>query len=292
MTLEFKNVTKKYRSKTALNGFTATLTEGVYALLGPNGAGKSTLMNILAGLLKPTAGEILLDGQSTEKLGRQFRNILGYLPQDPGFYPTFSGYELMKYYAALKDIKRPEERINELLRFVNLSDDSKRKYKEYSGGMKRRLGIAVCLLNDPKILILDEPTAGLDPKERMRFRNIIGKIGRDKTVILATHIVSDVESIADCFILLKNGETAAVRTADEILDIVDGKVWENVTSAQAAEEYALDRANANIVKRDGEVLLHIVSDDKPFDNSEPVTPTLEDVYMYIFNEASEERSKE
>lgn len=287
MNLKFNNITKKYKNKIALSGFSAELSEGVYALLGPNGAGKSTLMNILAGLLKPSEGDISLDGRDTVKMGRDFRDILGYMPQDPGFYPSFSGLELMKYFSELKNVQNPESRIKELLEFVNLTDDAKRRYKEYSGGMKRRLGIAVSLLNDPKILILDEPTAGLDPKERMRFRNIISRLGSEKIVIIATHIVSDIETVADKIIFLKSGSIAGFGTMSEVLKIAEGKVWEIKTSQSDAENYVLEHFNSNIIKRDNDVILHIVSDEKPFTDVVSQDPLLEDVYMYLFSEKSE-----
>lgn len=287
MELRCNNITKQYRNKTALDGFSSSLNEGIYALLGPNGAGKSTLMNIIAGLLKPTSGEVLLDGKDILKLGADYRNILGYLPQEPGFYPTFTGLELMQYFAALKNVKSPEERITELLEFVNLNGDANRRYKEYSGGMKRRLGIAVSLLNDPKILILDEPTAGLDPKERIRFRNIIGKIGRDKIIILATHIVSDIESIADSVIMLNSGKIAANGSIAEVLQTVSGKVWEIPIETKDAEEYAFTHSNANLIKSENKTLLHIVTNEPPFENAVSREPTLEDVYMYLFDEVSE-----
>lgn len=287
MELKYENITKKYRRKTALENFNAALHEGIYALLGPNGAGKSTLMNITATLLKPTAGSVLFDGNDIFKLGGEYRDILGYLPQDPGFYPTFSGLEIMKYFAELKNVNTPKDRIEQLLEFVNLKDDCNRKYKEYSGGMKRRLGIAVSLLNDPKILILDEPTAGLDPKERVRFRNLIGKIGSDKIIILATHIVSDVENIAQGIIFLNNGKIALSGSVSEVLSAISGKVYEFKTDKKNAEEYVFSHPNARLITSENHCAVRTASDKLPFENAILCEPTLEDVYMYLFSESSE-----
>ena len=282
MELKFENITKSYKSKVALSDFNITLGEGVHALLGPNGAGKSTLMNILAGLLSPTSGAVTVDGKSIYDMGAEYRDILGYMPQELGFYPLFSAQQTLEYYAKLRDVGNSKKRIDELLELVNLSEDKKRRVSGYSGGMKRRLGIALALLNDPKILILDEPTAGLDPKERMRFRNIISQTGFGKTVILATHIVSDVESISDDCLLLKNGRLIGYGNTSELCNEVDNMVWDIPMSENEAEQYILSNSCANIIKRDGSVYIHTVSPDKPHENALPVQAGLEDVYMYHF----------
>lgn len=288
MELKTENITKRYKNKTALDGISLTLHSGVYALLGPNGAGKSTLMSILVGLLRPTAGTVTLDGREILSLGAEYRARLGFLPQDTGFYPTFSGEDMLRYYASVKGIKNARGEIGELLEFVNLTDDRKRKCVEYSGGMKRRLGIAAALLGSPDILIFDEPTAGLDPKERMRFRNILSRIGREKLLLIATHIVSDVESIADEVILLDSGKAVQNGTLAEVLTSAEGCVWEFLCDAKYADEYALSHTNASIVKTADGTHLHIVSREKPFDRASSVPPTLEDVYMLHFGQVSGE----
>lgn len=287
MLLKFDNISKKYRKKEALIDFTQELGPGIYALLGPNGAGKSTLMNILVGLLKPTSGAIYVDDVEIMSMGEEYRDMLGYLPQDPGFYSTYTGQGLLEYYASIKGVGNAGERINEVLEMVNLTNDAKVKVGKYSGGMKRRLGIALALMNDPKILVMDEPTAGLDPKERMRFRNIISQIGFDRIVIIATHIVSDIESICDTCILLKAGRVVAKGSATELCKMIEGKVWNMPATEEYAEFYVEKHACANIVKRDGELYVHTVSDQKPADNAVAATPELEDVYMYYFDESAD-----
>ena len=205
MELVIDRLSKQYKNKIAVDRVSVKLTTGVYGLLGANGAGKSTLMRMICGILKPTSGTVTFDGMSVET--EAFRSILGYLPQDFGYYPEFSGRDFILYMAALKGISKREakKRSDELLKLVGLEDVADKKIKTYSGGMKQRVGIAQALLNNPKLLILDEPTAGLDPKERVRFRNLIEKIGDDCIVILSTHIVSDVEHISDQVMMMKDG---------------------------------------------------------------------------------------
>lgn len=205
MELTIDRLTKQYKNKIAVDRLSFSLTKGVTGLLGANGAGKTTLIRMLCGILVPTSGEITYNGISVSD--EHYRNVLGYLPQEFGYYPEFTGKDFLMYFAALKGFtkKAAEVRVNELLELVGLSQVQKKKIKTYSGGMKQRLGIAQALINRPEVLILDEPTAGLDPKERVRFRNLIDEIGKESIVLLSTHIVSDIEHIADHIIMMKNG---------------------------------------------------------------------------------------
>lgn len=216
MELIIDRVSKQYKNKIAVDRISLKLEKGIYGLLGANGAGKTTLMRMLCGILTPTSGTIAYDGIDVSQ--EEYRAVLGYLPQDFGYYPEFSGKDFLLYMAALKGIekKAAEKKVTELLELVSLSDMAKKKVKTYSGGMKQRLGIAQALINDPQILILDEPTAGLDPKERVRFRNLIAELGKDNIVILSTHIVSDIDRIADKILLMNGGRLVFEGTREEI----------------------------------------------------------------------------
>lgn len=218
MELVIKHITKNYKTKRAVDQVSATLTQGVYGLLGANGAGKTTLMRMICGVLQIDEGEILCDGENIGKMDERYREMLGYLPQDFGYYPNFTVMDFMLYIASLKGITGvyAKQKSKVLLQKVGLEKNSKTKIKELSGGMKQRLGIAQSLLNDPKILVLDEPTAGLDPKERVRFRNMIANLGRDRIVILSTHIVSDVEEIADWIFIMKDGRIIEQGTVEHL----------------------------------------------------------------------------
>lgn len=218
MELTLDRVTKQYKNKIAVDRLCASLHEGVYGLLGANGAGKTTLMRIICGILAPNSGEIQVDGEDIGAMGGRYRDILGYLPQDFGYYPNFTAMEFMLYIASLKGLDRTyaREQSRTLLKKVGLAREMRHRIKTFSGGMRQRLGIAQALLNDPKILILDEPTAGLDPKERVRFRNMIAELGKNRIVILSTHIISDVEEIADWIFLMKQGQFIAQGTLDDL----------------------------------------------------------------------------
>ena len=228
MELQLQNVRKQYGTKCAVDKVSARLTPGVYGLLGANGAGKTTLMRMICGVLKPTSGSIRLNGKTAGQLGERYYTHLGYMPQDFGFYPDFTAREFMLYMAAVKglDKRQAKKRTEDLLYMVNLTDVADKKVKSYSGGMKQRLGIAQAELNRPSILILDEPTAGLDPKERVRFRNLISDFAREKIVILSTHIVSDVSYIADTILMMKQGRFLLQEPMSTVTDDIKGKVWE------------------------------------------------------------------
>lgn len=286
MELELKNITKKYSKKTALSDVSLNLKNGVYALLGPNGAGKTTLINIITGLLMSTSGTVLFNGTAIGKNMQEYISKIGYLPQYPQFYKNFRADEFLRYMAVMKGIekKRIDSLVNELIEKVNLTNDSHRYIGQYSGGMRQRLGIAQALLNNPEILILDEPTAGLDPKERIRFRNLISQLSENRIVILATHIVSDVESIAKEVILLKNGEVLQIGTPMNLISQMEGKVHLVQCIPEKLEEYMNSFCISNASVCNDRYLLRIVSDNPPTENAEITIPNLEDAYLYYFGE--------
>jgi len=285
MTLEIQNLTKSYGAKKALDDVSMTLTSGVYGLLGPNGAGKSTLMNIISGNLTADSGVITYDGADIRRMGRDFRAILGFMPQQLSLYDSFTGFRFLSYIAALKgmDAGRAQREIETAAGLVNLSDVLGKRLGSYSGGMKQRIMIAQAILNDPKVLILDEPTAGLDPKERIRVRNMISEIAMNKIVILATHVVPDIEYIGKEVILLKKGHLVKQDTPQNILASLTGKVFEvYVEQPQVAaveREYMVSNITAGVDR----IAVRVISDREPTEyEHREVMPSLEEEYLYVF----------
>lgn len=284
--LEIDGVSKRFGDFYAVNDIHLKLNRGVYGLLGANGAGKTTFMRMICTLLNPTEGEIRYKGSPVLKSGERYRNILGYLPQEFGYYPQFTAEEYLLYIAALKGMKSgyAKERAKELLELVSLKKAGKKKIKNFSGGMKRRLGIAQAVLNDPEILVLDEPTAGLDPKERIRFRNLISEMAEERIVLLSTHIVSDVENIANEILIMKDGKIQTKGTVEQLTGEIEGMVWKclmtHEEAAYAEENYTV----CNRKKEEGGIMLTLISKDKPGVNAKEAIPSLEDVYMYYFGQ--------
>lgn len=282
MKLEIKNVTKSYAKRRVLENVSLELSVGVYGLLGPNGAGKSTLISIITGLVEPDSGAVIYSDESGAKLHQK----LGYLPQYQSFYKNYTAMEFLRYMCALKNYKpnNTKQYCGELLEMVNLSDVGRKKIGAFSGGMKQRLGIAQALIGNPSVLIFDEPTAGLDPKERMRFRNIISSLGSEKIVILATHIVSDISYIANKIILLNKGNIIGFGTETDIVSEIEGKVWESEIPSENVFEVMNKMRVSNVVSQGAKSKIRLVSDEKPFEKSMPVPPDLEDLCLYKFGE--------
>jgi len=284
MQLRTNNLTKNFGDKCAVDHVSLTFERGVYGLLGPNGAGKTTLMRMLVDVLPPSSGKVTLDGVPIKELGAKYRDILGYMPQEIGYYRDFTARRFLHYLSALKglDPEYANRRIDELLDLVGLADVKNKRLGQFSGGMIRRIGIAQALLNDPKILILDEPTAGLDPNERIRFRNILSELSEDRIVILSTHIVSDVQSIAGQVILLKEAKVISYDTTENLRRLVEGKVWlatvDHTRLSQLKKHYPI----GNVLQKDDHFEIRIVSDTKPLDDVTPAEPSLEDVFVYVF----------
>lgn len=286
MELSIDRLTKHYGRKIAVDCVSTVLKPGMYGLLGENGAGKTTLMRMLCAILEPTSGEVFLDGREVSAMGADYRDLLGYLPQDFGYYPNYTAREFLLYMAALKGIPRDQarRRVKELLEIVGLQDVETKKIKAFSGGMKQRVGIAQALLNHPKILILDEPTAGLDPKERVRFRNLISDYAKDRIVILSTHIVSDIEAIADEVLLMRKGKLVSQGTVPELTKQAEGKVWELAMSLAEAARWQEKASVANLRHEGEQIILRILSDDRPAEEAVRCEATLEDLYLQSFRE--------
>lgn len=284
MRLTLENISKLYGDTIALAHINLTLEHGIYGLLGPNGAGKTTLMRIMTDLLVPSTGRVLLDGQDIAVMGAVFRRKLGYLPQNFGVYPNFTAEQFLLYIARLKGLSKFEakQQTDKLLHMVGLEDKSRKKLKGFSGGQRQRVGIVQALLGNPEILILDEPTAGLDPEERIRFRGIISNLSQQKTVLLSTHIVSDLEAVANEVILLQKGNVLAVKTPFELLEQINSYVW--IVSVPTSEETALTKKYvcSNIMHTDGRSVIRVLSKNKPHSDAISTTPNMEDMYLYYF----------
>lgn len=282
MVVEFEGLSKKYKGKYALRDFSATLGSGVYGLLGTNGAGKTTLINLFMGLSRPGGGEISIDGRNVKQMGAEFLGNIGYLPQYPQFYRDFTVLEFMKYMCVLKDIPSDvgQVRIRELLETVNLTDAVSKKIGALSGGMRQRLGIAQAMLADPGILILDEPTAGLDPRERIRFRNLISRFAENRIVIIATHIVPDVEFIANHIILLHEGNMLKFDSPTELCRELEKKVWSIELNEPDVPASLVHHTISNMAREDNGIRLRIISEEKPHPEAVTVTPNLEEVFLY------------
>lgn len=279
--LEIKGLTKKYKDKLALDNFTYTFEKGVYGLLGPNGAGKSTLMNILVDGIKKSGGDIRYNGKNITKLGYKYRDIIGYVPQQQGMYDSFTAEEFLNYIANLKGINKKEisDKVTEMLEFVNLENVRKKKLGGFSGGMKQRILIAQALINDPDILILDEPTAGLDPNERIRIRNLIAQISINKIVIIATHIVSDIEFIANKIIMPSAGKIIKNGSPSELLSEIDGYVFEEMIEKCNVEMYNQKYLVSGLMAGAQQVKIRYICNEKAC-NGHKVEPNLEDYYLY------------
>jgi len=285
MKLTVENISKRYGKKQALNGVSFEMENGVYGLLGPNGAGKSTLIRILAGVMEASGGEVLINGKNRKACDSEYRSKLGYLPQSLDFYPEFSGLDYLRFVAALKGLEgeAADRKIQVLAEQVRLTGDLHRKCVNYSGGMKRRLGIAQALLNDPEILILDEPTAGLDPHERIKFRNLISILSRDRTVLLSTHIVSDIDSIAKQTVMIKGGKVGKMESNQHFVDAMEGKVWLLKMTVDELVVYQNNHIISNVIPMGNRMEVRVVSDDKPTPDAATAVPTLEDAYLYEFS---------
>lgn len=292
MELKIEHLSKQFKDKNAVNDVSLTLTTGVWGLLGANGAGKTTLMRMIADIMTPTSGTIFYDGTDIHKMGKSYRSLFGFLPQDFGYSRDFTVKDYLEYVAALKDILSCETsiKINHLLEILTLSDVKGKKISKLSGGMKRRVGIAQAVLNDPKILVMDEPTAGLDPGERVRFRNFISEFSHDRIVLISTHIVSDIEYIATQNAIMKAGQIIDVGTTNELVKQMEGKVWSCTVPALKMTEYELRLRIINQrVEENNQISIRYLADHSEIEGSISAPPRLEDLYLWLFPQENIEK---
>ena len=286
MSIIIKNLNKIYpNGNHALKDVNLEIPAGMFGLLGPNGAGKSTLMRILVALMEPTSGQVEICGYDLMKQRKEIRGILGYLPQDFRFFAKYKTYEFLDYAARLSGMTHSRQRkqaVDEMLENVGLFDVRERYANKLSGGMKRRLGIAQALIHHPKVIIVDEPTTGLDPEERIRFRGIISELSQQKIVLLSTHIVSDLEAVANEIILLRKGVVLEMQKPSALLERLNGQVW--IVTVPAAEEAALTKqyACSNVLHTDGKSVIRLLSESAPRPDAVPTAPNMEDMYLYYF----------
>jgi len=283
MALVIENLSKKYtKEKFGLQDYSITIEKGILGLLGPNGAGKSTLMKIIATISQPSSGSLILDGHDLVKEPNYIRKVLGYLPQDFGVYPNLNAYEFLEYIAAMKGVGGPslKARIEMLLVGVNLIEVAKRPIGTYSGGMKQRIGIAQTLLNDPKVLIFDEPTVGLDPEERVRFRNLISDLAHDCIIILSSHIVSDIETIADEVAIMKGGLLITKGSQQDVIKKVEGKVFETLIDNSLLDEFKRTNHVVNTIRQKDKTRVRYIN-DQPVAESTSYQASLEDAYLFL-----------
>ncbi len=290
MELSVRDITKKYSDKVAVNDVSLNIEKGITGLLGANGAGKTTLMRMIADIIKPDTGNITYDGVPITVLDSEYRNIFGYLPQEFGFYPEFTVIDYLDYMAALKGLTKADSKrkIDSLLEQMTLTDVRRKKIRKLSGGMRRRVGIAQALLNNPEILILDEPTAGLDPGERNKFRQLLSEFSQDRIVLISTHIVSDVEYIATRQVIMKDGKIIRDGSTDTLVKEMDGKVWECTVDNRDIKELekTLQIINLKNVSSD-RTEIRFISDTQTINNASNVSPRLEDLYMWLFGNKEE-----
>ncbi len=290
ISIEIQGLTKNYGKKTALSEVSLSIPQGMFGLLGPNGAGKTTLMKVLTTLLKKTDGEVTVCGIPIEN-SRQIRNITGYLPQDFSMYGNMNAYEALDYLAVLSGMSRNERKIKvpEMLEKVNLLEKKKTKIRSMSGGMKRRLGIAQAIIHDPKVIIVDEPTAGLDPEERIRFRNLLCEIAKDRIVLLSTHIVGDIEATCENIVVLNQGKICFDGHVSDLLSLVEGKVYSAEIAASELEKVKQKYMVTGILVTGNTANIKMIADENPFAQAKQVRPDVEDAYMYLMHEGSKKK---